>query len=224
MGASCGRVASINRESVAVRNGTSSTSSSRPSRFAPVSSVATGGTAAVRVSGWGWTRGGASSPVFSARRSASWTRLILFLRKLYLGRVVEDDGSSHCHCRYQTRSGPSQPGDTPAPAHNKVVLQQRDTTQDGHLGVRPHILQVLERGVFHFARGGDDHPEQQPEPRANSDVHWALRFGRILRQRRCVQQLELFPLSTGFQVFGDFGLAQTRIEFHVFRFGHVALA
>src|SRR5262252_4328746 len=115
MGASCGREGSINRESSEDRNGISSTFSSNPARLGPPS-IAT----PPLVSPDNRAAGGDSTPLCSARRKASCTRLILY-SPLNLRDVIIHDRSRHNDRCRQTSRGPSQPCQTLTASNDKIV-------------------------------------------------------------------------------------------------------
>src|ERR1700689_1451932 len=191
MGASWGRETSISRESGAAWKGISWTCSSRPVILGPAAIKA-----ALAASPPQRLAGGVSHPPCSARRNASCTRLIVFLREtqLLLGDVIVDNRSGNDHHRGETCGGPAEPGEASAAAHYEIVLEQRNAAEDGHLGIGTHVLQVLQRRVFHFPGAGDHQAEKQAETGADGDDQWAFGFGGADRQGRGVENFEHFAL------------------------------
>ena len=171
MGASCGRVTSISSESVAGAKGNLLHLLQQAGQIG--SGIERRRSPCRAPSGRRTADGRGKQPACSARRKASCTRLMLDPPQVLLLWLRTCNTRSNpdiiTTAARQAVVQPSQASRLPAP-HHEIVFKQRNAAENRHLGVRPHVLQVLERGVLHFARAGDHDAQQQPDAAPRSEI------------------------------------------------------
>src|SRR5664279_4690095 len=152
---------------------------------------------------------GGIMPPISARLNASCTLLIDSplrgaLRDAAIAEVVVCR-SAHRDGAENDRAGPCQPQKTPFAAHQQRVFQQRDAAQHGQVGIGADILQILQRGIFHFLGAGQHDAEHQAESGAHGCNLQAVGFRGRLRVAGGVQHFQLLAGLGLFQILGGFG-------------------